>query len=162
MTERKPPGVSFTSWIDQQIYEAEERGSFDNLPGAGQPIPDRGEPDAGQAWLRDYVRREGVPPEQLLPAPLRLRKEIERLAETVPGLNSEQAVSEAVAELNERIMDWRRIPLGPPVFVPLVDSEAMLGRWRAGRPGPPSPPADAGPRPAREGPARHRWWHRRR
>jgi hypothetical protein len=31
--------MSFTSWIDQQISEAEERGCFDNLPGAGQPLP---------------------------------------------------------------------------------------------------------------------------
>ena len=29
MTERKPSGMSFTSWIDQQISEAEERGAFD-------------------------------------------------------------------------------------------------------------------------------------
>ena len=41
MTERKPPGMSFTSWIDQQINEATERGLFDNLPGAGKPLPDR-------------------------------------------------------------------------------------------------------------------------
>jgi hypothetical protein len=31
MTERKPPGMSFTSWIDQQISGAEERGAFDDL-----------------------------------------------------------------------------------------------------------------------------------
>jgi hypothetical protein len=36
MTERKPREISFTSWIDQQIAEATERGAFDNLPGAGK------------------------------------------------------------------------------------------------------------------------------
>ncbi len=30
MTERKPPEISFASWIDQQINEAAERGAFDN------------------------------------------------------------------------------------------------------------------------------------
>src|ERR671924_901972 len=55
MTERKPPETSFTSWVDQQIAEAEKRGAFDNLPGAGKPIPRRGGTDA---WLRDYLRRE--------------------------------------------------------------------------------------------------------
>ena len=25
---------------------------------------------------------------------------------------------------------WRRIPLGPPVFLPLVDEEALVSRWR--------------------------------
>jgi hypothetical protein len=90
MTDRKPAGMSFTSWIDQQINQAAERGTFDDLPGAGKPLPKRDE-DAGQAWLREYLRREGVPTEELLPTPLRLRKETERLAENVPEMRTEQA-----------------------------------------------------------------------
>ena len=38
MTERKPQSMSFKSWIDQQIADAEKRGVFDNLPGAGKPL----------------------------------------------------------------------------------------------------------------------------
>ena len=72
MTERKPPGVSFNSWIDRQIEEAAERGAFDDLPGAGKPLPDRGDQDVGQAWLRDYLRRDAAPSTELLPTPLRL------------------------------------------------------------------------------------------
>src|SRR5580693_10542246 len=83
MTERKPPEISFVSWIDQQINEAAERGAFDNLPGAGKPLPRGGEAADGQAWLRNYLRREGVSTEELLPVPLRLRKEVERLTGTV-------------------------------------------------------------------------------
>src|SRR5215472_18751084 len=98
MTERKPRGMSFTSWIDQQINEAEERGLFDNLPGQGKPLPDPGEADFGEAWLRDYVRREGVPAEELLPTPLRLRKQVEQLAVAAPLLSSEQEVRDAAAE----------------------------------------------------------------
>src|SRR5260370_21466333 len=82
MTERKPPDLSFTSWIDRQINEAAERGAFDNLPGAGKPLPKPTAADAAQAWLRDYLRREGVSADELLPTPLKLRKETERLAET--------------------------------------------------------------------------------
>ena len=93
MTERKPAGMTFTSWIDQQISDAEERGAFDNLPGAGKPLPRRQE-DAGQVWLRDYLRREGVAAEEMLPVPLRLRKELERLPETVRELRREQDVRE--------------------------------------------------------------------
>jgi hypothetical protein len=44
MTARKPPGVGWESWIDKQIREAEERGEFEDLPGAGQPIPDLDKP----------------------------------------------------------------------------------------------------------------------
>lgn len=160
MTERKPSGMSFTSWIDQQIQEAEDRGAFDNLPGAGKPLPNRGEADDGLAWLRDKLHKEGVPTDELLPTPLKLRSQRQRLAESVPGFRSEQEVRDAVAELNHRIMEWRRLPLGPPIFVPLVNEEEMLERWRAGRPA--SSPAEP-VRPA-EGsePARRRWWHRRR
>ena len=70
MTDRKPVGTSFSSWIDQQISEAAERGAFDDLPGAGQPLPKRNDFD-GQAWLADYVRRQGGSIEDTLPAPLR-------------------------------------------------------------------------------------------
>ncbi|MGH3149868.1 MAG: DUF1992 domain-containing protein [Streptosporangiaceae bacterium] len=172
MTERKPPGTSFASWIDRQIAEAEERGAFDNLPGAGQPLPRRDE-DAGQAWLRDYLRREGASSDDLLPLPLKLRKEAERLAVSAPHLRSEQQVREAVADLNDRILQWRRIPLGPPVFLPLVDEDALVTRWRAAHPPlPSSPPAGHAPSPPADpaeppppGRARHpgprrRWWHR--
>lgn len=162
MTERKPPEISFTSWIDQQISEAAERGAFDYLPGAGKPLPQREEADFGQAWLRDYVRREGVPAEELLPPPLKLRKEIERLAERVQDMRSEQEVRKSAAELNQRIMEWRRIPLGPPIFVPLVDEEVMVGRWQSGQAltPPASSAADADRHAADGGSARPRWWQR--
>jgi Domain of unknown function (DUF1992) len=161
MTERKPPGMSFTSWIDQQISEAEERGAFDNLPGAGKPLPSRGEDDDGQAWVREWLRRENVSPEVMLPTPLRLRKESSRLAETVHDLGSEQEVRDVVADLNDRIMEWRKIPIGPPIFVPLVDEEKMLSRWRERQPATPpaSPAAEAGPARAPAS-ARLRWWRR--
>jgi hypothetical protein len=164
MTERKPPEISFASWIDQRINEAAERGAFDNLPGAGKPLPRRGEAGDGQAWLRDYLRREGVAAEELLPAPLRLRKEVERLTETVQDLRSEQEVREVVAGLNRRILAWRRIPEGPPVYLRLVNEATMVARWRDAR-HPGAQPGAAGPAqvgpPVRDVPSsRLRWWHR--
>jgi hypothetical protein len=133
MTERKPAGLSFTSWIDEQISRATEQGAFDDLPGAGKPLPPRTDFD-GLTWVREYVAREGGSPEDCLPTPLKLRKESERLAGTVQELRSEQLVRDAVAELNQQILDWRRLPLGPPVFVPLIDVEAMVGQWHAAHP----------------------------
>jgi hypothetical protein len=158
MTERKPPDLSFTSWIDRQINEAAERGAFDNLPGAGKPLPKRTDEDAAQAWLRDYLRREGVAAEELLPTPLRLRKEIERLTATVQDLHSEQEVRDVVADLNRQIIEWRRIPTGPPLILPLVDRDLLLSKWRerhaAVPAGPPTPQATPPPPP--------HWWRRRR
>src|SRR5215470_2083934 len=157
MTERKPRDIGFASWVDQQIAEAAERGAFDNLPGAGKPIPRRGGTDA---WLQDYLRREGVSAEDLLPTPLRLRKEVEGLAGTVQDLRSEDEVREVVRGLNRRILEWRRIPTGPPIYLRLVDEEAMVDRWRDARHRPPAPAPTASP--ARDTPPpRRRWWRRR-
>lgn len=131
MTERKPPGVNFESWIDRQVRDAERRGVFDDLPGAGKPLdirPDGG--DYGDRWVRDYARREGVPAEEMLPPPLRLRREAERLAAEVPGMASEDDVREAVSGLNHRIVSWRKTGEGPPVHVRLVNKDEMLARWR--------------------------------
>lgn len=155
MTERKPPDLSFTSWIDRQISEAADRGAFDDLPGAGQPLPKRTEEDAAQAWLREYLRREGVPADELLPTPLRLRKEIERLTGTVRELRSEQEVRAVAADLNRRIIQWRRIPEGPPVYVPLVDADMLVSRWRDGQAAPPPVPSLPPSAPPR------RWWRPR-
>src|SRR5262249_62098886 len=121
MTERKPREITFTSWVDQQIAEAADRGAFDDLPGAGKPIPHRGGTDA---WLQDYLRREGVSGDELLPTPLRLRKEVERLAASVQDLRSEQEVREVVKGLNRQIAEERRLGTGPPVYVRLGGGEA--------------------------------------
>jgi len=165
MTERKPPEISFVSWIDQQIHEAAERGAFDNLPGAGKPLP-RGE-TGGDAWLRNYLAREGVAAEELLPTPLKLRKERERLAETVPGLRTEAEVRDVVRDLNRRIMEWRRIPTGPSICLSLLGEEAMVSRWRQAQTAAPAASAPMAPvaAPVRPGarrrePSRPRWWRR--
>jgi hypothetical protein len=167
MTERKPLGMSFTSWVDQQIAEAEERGAFDDLPGAGKPLPRRALSGDGQEWLRDYLRREGVSTDELLPTPLKLRKEIERLPETVAELRTEQEVREAVSDLNRRIVEWRRFPDGPPIFLRLVDAGNVVATWRAARqPGQAGRSVQAGSHPSAippdSRPPRLRWWQRRR
>ena len=58
MTERKPPGVSWESWIERQIREAQERGEFDNLPGAGKPIEGLEGPHDELWWLKRMLERE--------------------------------------------------------------------------------------------------------
>jgi hypothetical protein len=164
MTERKPPQMKFSTWIDQQVADAERRGVFDDLPGKGKPLnikPGAADGDYGQQWLRDYARREGVPAEEMLPTPLRLRREIERLAETAGEFRSEAEIREAAADLNRRIVEWRRIPLGPPIHVRLVNADDLVARWRAARAAAgrsargaargaqEAPPAEPGPRRAR-------------
>ncbi|MDA3645127.1 DUF1992 domain-containing protein [Saccharopolyspora indica] len=154
MTERKPPGTTFESWVDRQIRTAQERGDFDDLPGAGKPLPGAGQPVEEQWWVKDYLRREGLSGEALLPTPLRLRKEVERLAETAHELPSEQAVREVAGDLNRRIVEHLRAPTGPQVAIAPADVDALLASWRAAR-----SRASAPPEPAPEEP-KPRWWRR--
>jgi hypothetical protein len=135
VTERKPQEMTFPTWIEKQINDAAERGAFDDLPGSGKPLP-RPEGDVAETWALNWARREGLSTQDMLPTPLKLRAESARLADNVHLLKSEQDVRDAVAELNKRIMDWRRIPIGPDIFVRLVDEADMLSRWQANRPEP--------------------------
>jgi hypothetical protein len=130
MTERKPAGQSIESWVEKQIREAMERGEFDNLPGAGKPIPDLNDASDEDWWIKRKLRQEGMSAEAALPTPLRLRTEIARLPERVRGLATERAVREVVADLNRRILDWVRTPVGPDVVVVPVDVEQVVARWR--------------------------------
>ncbi|MEV5650707.1 DUF1992 domain-containing protein [Nocardia sp. NPDC052254] len=131
MTERKPAGMGFESWIDKQIREASERGEFDDLAGTGKPLPGMGEPYDENWWLRDLLRREGVGGEGLLPASLVLRRDLERLPDTVAAMNSEAEVRAYVADLNARIVEWIRMPHGPQVRVAPVHTDEVLDSWRA-------------------------------
>ena len=147
----------YESTIDKQIRMAEERGDFADLPGKGKPLPGLDGPDDENWWITQYIRREGVPSEAMLPTPLQLRKEAERLPDTVRELPTEEAVRGAVAELNRRIAQWLRAPTGPGVPVRLVDADAIAEGWRRHRPAspPPAPPA-AQTRPEPRVP----WWRR--
>ncbi|HEY0499380.1 MAG TPA: DUF1992 domain-containing protein [Kutzneria sp.] len=152
MTERRPAGMGFETWLDEQIREGEQRGEFDDLPGKGKPLPDRGELRDPDWWARSFVAREGGTGGALLPESLQLRKEVERLSEI--DLPSERLVREHVAELNKRIVAWLRSPTGPHVKVGPVDADEVVARWRASRPKPVTP------QPVAVEPKKRRWWRR--
>jgi hypothetical protein len=148
----------FRSVVDAQIRAAEARGAFDNLPGAGKPIPGLMEPDDPDWWVKDFVKRENVPAELLLPPSLALRREVEKLPETVRKLATETAVREHVEDLNHRIRRWIQIPVGPQVPLAPVDVDEVVAAWTEERRPAPAPRATPASTPHRP----HRWWHRRR
>ncbi len=121
----------YESVIDRQIREAQERGAFDNLPGHGKPLPGMDEPDDELWWVRRFVEREGLSREVLLPPSIRLRKELDRLPETLRTLPTERAVRDAVREVNLRVVEYLRAPSGPRVRVGRVDVEEAVRAWRA-------------------------------
>ena len=158
MTERKPPGVTFESWVDRQIRTAQERGDFEGLAGAGEPLPGAGEPVDENWWIKEYIHREGISGDALLPPTLRLRKEIERLPDTLAELTTERAVRDTASELNRRIVEHLRAPVGPQVAIAPVDVEGLVERWRAER-AQTAPSAERQPFAERPTP-KSRWWHR--
>jgi hypothetical protein len=148
------------SVVEVQIRMAQERGEFDDLPGKGKPIPGLDDPDDDLWWVRGFIRREGLPIDALLPTSLRLRKEIEQLANTVRKLPTEQAVRDAVTELNTQIAAWIRTPSGPQLWIQPVGLDDVLRDWRAGRQEPderPSP-AESAARESGGVPGKRSWW----
>lgn len=131
MTERKRPDVSFETWIERQIRVAQERGDFDNLPGAGKPIPNHGNDEMW--WIKTYLEREGLSGEALLPPELQLRKEIERLPESVRTIPTEKDVQQVVADLNRRVAACLLSPDRLPIPLHKVDVEDVLETWRIER-----------------------------
>ena len=121
-------GPRYESHIDRQIREAQERGEFDDLPGAGKPLPDRGELYDEEWWLEELIRREELT--GLAPASLQIRKEAEELMDRLAKVATESDVRHVVVRLNERIELARRGHVdGPPVVLPAFDVEAVVREW---------------------------------
>ena len=131
MTERKPPGVSFETWVEKQIREAAERGEFDNLPGAGKPLAWLKKPHDENAWLRDKLARENV---TYLPPSLALRKKAAQARAAAADAESEADVRRILDDVNAEIVAAiKRPPDGPPLNLAPFDVEHIVREWRAGR-----------------------------
>ena len=154
MTDRKPAGMSFETWVDSQIRTAQEAGAFENLAGAGRPLPRRRAEPSSYEWALEWARRENVDPLGMLPPGLALRREKQDLPGALARLSSEQAVRAVVDDLNARIeLYWRRPAEGPQVPIGQLDVDEVIARWRAERPPPPAPAPVAVP-------VRRPWWRR--
>lgn len=146
MTRRKPPNVSVETWVERQIREATERGEFDDLPGAGEPIPDVDQPYDDLWWVKRKLRREQL---SYLPPTLALRKKAEEALTAASTAANEADVRRIVGAINQQILDaLRKPPSGPPLNLGPYDVERVVREWREGRlgradarPGPDSPAA---------------------
>ena len=131
MTERKPPGVGFGTWVERKLREAVERGEFDNLPGAGKPIADLDKPHDESWWIKQKLRREQL---AYLPPTLALRKEAEDALLAASRARSEEEVRRIVADINGKIRDGnRKAASGPPLDLAPFDVERVVRGWRERR-----------------------------
>ncbi|ANZ15158.1 DUF1992 domain-containing protein [Streptomyces noursei] len=129
MTERKPPGVSFESWVDKQIRESDERGGFERLPGFGKPLPHLDRPYDETWWIKEKMSREQL---SFLPPTLALRKEAEEALKAAAEAPSEAALRRSLTEINDRIRAALAAPPeGPPLNLVPFDIEEQARIWRA-------------------------------
>jgi hypothetical protein len=157
-----------TLWLDQQVRRAIERGDFDNLPGAGKPLPGLDGTHDPDWWVKRLIAREQI--SAVLPPALALRKEDAELDARIDVESTEDGVRRLVDDFNRRVVDARRQLLGgPPVITLTREIEREVERWaqrraerrerlRTQR----QQHAGHAPAAAQPGPTRRWWWRRER
>lgn len=141
--------------VETAIQQAIRRGEFDDLPGAGKPIPGLGETHDPDWWIRRKIETEQL--SGLGPPALMLRVENVELDAKLDGLSHEADVREALEDFNRRVIEARRQLLGgPPVVTPTRDVDAEVAAWRDRREARAAVPQDA----TDAAPRRRPWWRR--
>lgn len=119
-------------WVDHQIRQAMARGEFDDLPGAGKPIPGLGGTHDPDWWVKQLIEREQIT--GVLPPALGLRKEDVELDALLDRETTEQGVRGVVADFNQRVVEARRQLLGgPPVVTRPRAADQEVAAWRTRR-----------------------------
>ncbi len=90
--ERKRPAQRWPNAIEEQIRAAQERGDFDNLPGAGKPLKLDENPYAGDRAMAFHLLQQN----DLLPQELDLGREVD----------ADQARADALLAELRREREW--------------------------------------------------------
>jgi hypothetical protein len=159
----------YESPVERAIREAQERGDFDNLPGAGKPLRNLGNPETEDPnwWVRGLLERENIDLTGAMPPALALRKEAETYPQSLLDLRTEDSVRAVLEDYNRRVRQDRLRPaLGPlpPLIARTVDVDDLVQQWRELRDAsvsaatpPPAAYPSVPPAPERKGPG----WLRR-
>ncbi|GEK79724.1 DnaJ family domain-containing protein [Agrococcus baldri] len=145
--------------VETALQQAIRQGQFDDLPGAGKPIPGLDAPYDPEWWIKQKIEREQLT--GLGPPALTLRVEHAQMEARLDALASETEVRDTLEDFNHRVVEARRqLQGGPPVVTPTHDVEADVAAWRERRAQ--RAAAEAAQQQAAEPPARRRsWWRRR-
>jgi hypothetical protein len=128
MTQRKPPGRTWESFIEQQIREAMDEGAFDNLEGKGRPIADLDRAYDPDWWAKKLLEREKI---SLTPPALALRRVVEQTLEELPRMRDEREVRRRLDALNAQIRKLNAtVAEGPPTNLAPLDVEVIVREWR--------------------------------
>jgi hypothetical protein len=119
-------------WVEAQIKQAQARGEFDDLPGAGKPLHKLADPHDPDWWVKDFIRREKIETDALLPPSIQLRKEKQAVQDKLSVLRTEAEVRDYLQDLNRRILLQIRDATGVVVPVGPVDEDEMFAQWQEG------------------------------
>lgn len=131
MTERKPAGKSWETWIEGLIHNAREAGEFDDLEGAGKPIPGITDPYDPDWWVKKLLQREKL---TVLPPALELLRKVEVGLAALWSVRTEADVRARVGALNIEIAKVNsRVAEGPPTRLASLDVDEIVSEWRGRR-----------------------------
>lgn len=127
------PTMEQRGWIaETAIQQAQRRGDFDDLPGAGKPLTGLRDIHDPDWWIRRKIEREQLT--GLGPPALTLRVESAELPARLDALFREEDVRAVLEDFNARVIEARRQLLGgPPVITPTRDVEDEVRAWRERR-----------------------------
>ncbi len=132
--DRKPNKPPMTpearrSLVERRIQEAMDRGDFDNLAGAGQPLHlDEPPPVNSDLWWALRILKQA----NFVPDEVRWRKQIDNLRARMHAAADEDGLRRTIRALNALIlklntMGTNRIPTTLTPF----DEEKVVAEWRA-------------------------------
>ena len=129
---RNPTALDRAAYVETAIQQAIRRGDFDDLPGAGKPLPDLGGTHDPDWWIRRKIETEQL--RGLGPPAIMLRVEDAELDDRLDAMVREEDVREELEDFNRRVIEARRQLLGgPPVVTPTRDVDAEVAAWRQRR-----------------------------
>ncbi|WP_445279845.1 DnaJ family domain-containing protein [Streptomyces sp. DSM 118148] len=116
----------------KQIRDAQGRGEFERLPGAGEPLPADLDSTYDELWwVKRKMAREGL---AVLPPALALRKEAEDALLAAYAAPSERMVRKIITDVNVKIRDMMfKPPPGPYLGKKPYDVEEVVREWRQRR-----------------------------
>ena len=131
MTERKPTGTSWKSWIEAQIRVATEEGAFDNLPGAVSPSRISVRNTTRCWWQKQLVRARADLHTAAIARAAPQGGDGARHDREAPD---EATVRRRVAALNVEIAKVNATVVeGPPTRLGTLDVDQVVAQWRRTR-----------------------------
>ena len=128
MSERKPFGVTWNSWIDRQVTESRQRGEFDDLPGKGKAFTASDHHYDENWWIKSKMREDDF---DLTPQTIKVRKKTEDWLAQYHQLPNLEVLTFQAKQLNQEITQANRGPLGPLSPQALLDIEKICQEWQA-------------------------------